>query len=197
MMLSRKNLGKVALLILAALSGVALGLGVREVMSKQAKSDASIYRDSVLANTDSNHSIPVVGDTLSDHCFESLEGDSIRLSELVAGSTYLIFVLPSCQECLDEIRMISEMTSDSIEASRFLFISTVNPRLLVDIRNSMGQHLTFLYDHRSKWRKEQGIEIIPFSLRIDGHRAVTGVVPGALLKDEVLEVLHQQRMTGA
>lgn len=191
MAISSRHLQKVAFLILAALGGVAVGLGVRELALEQSREDAAVLRNRLLSEIDTKGTVPKVGDTLPDHYFESLSGDTIRLGDLVKGASLLLVIAPSCDECIEEIIGVDRLAQSQYQASRFIFVSSANPRILSDVRNKFGSHLTFLYDHLAVWRQRHHIDLIPFGLKIDTKLVVTEVIAGQLGDERIKRFIEQ------
>ena len=89
-----------------------------------------------------------IGDTLPNHKFEVIGGDSVWLIDLLSKKCVLTLVLPGCHDCLLEAQELKAAISDSNDARHFIFATWENPRTFEDMKNETGLQSAFLYDHK-------------------------------------------------
>lgn len=132
-----------------------------------------------------------VGDTLTDHVFEYLDGDTITLSSIVHSVTLLSVIQPGCGACLYELDHLMSITLDSLDLSKFIFISSSNPRAVHEIVAEIGISSPFLYDHKGMWQEQYRIEDFPFNIVVDSNLKVQSVFVGTFEEGEIREMLLQ------
>ena len=76
-----------------------------------------------------------IGDTLPNHKFEVIGGDSAWLKDLLSKKCVLTVVLPECDDCLYEAQELKSALIDSNDARHFIFATWENPRTFEDMKN--------------------------------------------------------------
>jgi len=175
-------------LILPAIVGVAAyfaGNALGTYLSERKKSDYLTIRAERTAGVVGSHLQLGIGDTLPDALLEDLSSQSVRLSKVLAEKTYLVAVLPTCETCLEEMSAIARVQAEKKATGPFVFVSSANPRLLADLRDSLHLDNQFLYDHKGKFLEPFGIDIFPMFFVVGENRRIEEVVLGELLPEEI------------
>ena len=182
----------VILIILAGGLAYFAGNSLGDFLSKKKTADFLTNREQKTENILKEHVQLGVGDTLPDYAFETLDFDTVTFSECLSDNSILVAVHPSCKTCIEELSLISTIQIEHDKVGPFIFISSANPRLVQDLRDSLQLGNLFLYDHRGKFLSHFGIDIYPMVLKIDSNRQITEVILGSLLPEEIKEVLQEK-----
>jgi hypothetical protein len=182
---------------LALFLGIGAGLGIRAVWADIAERTFEREREEFTQGILHQMNSIEVGDTLPDFPFELLTGDTVLLSEVVRQPTLLTVIQPGCDDCVEEVRLISSSIDDSSQASHFLLVSSANPRILLDWQSHSHHALKFVYDHKGIWQRNNNIEAIPFSLLLSGDRVVLKVIAGMVTAGEITDILEERNSAGA
>lgn len=121
-----------------------------------------------------------IGDKLPDYSFETLAFEPIMLSSLIHDKTILFFIQPDCPSCIYDIAKLSSFVKTQRDASRFIIISSGNPRHLMDLRDDYSLTSTILYDHERGYSSIFGIFTYPFHIVIDKDMRVLEIIASPL-----------------
>jgi uncharacterized protein YneF (UPF0154 family) len=179
----------IILIILAGGIAYLAGSSLGGFLSKKKTADYLTSREQGTENILKEHVQFGVGDILPDYAFETLDFDTITFSECISDNSILVAVHPSCKTCIEEMSLISTIQSEHDTVGPFIFISSENPRIVQDLRDSLQLGNLFLYDHKGKFLSHFGIDVYPMVLKIDSNRQITEVILGSLLPEEIEEVL--------
>ena len=186
----RYKMGIITIIIaggLAYLTGHLLG----DILSKRKIASFLNQRKQRTENILKEHVQFGIGDTIPDYVFETLDYDTISFSKCLKDNTVLVAIHPGCETCVEEMSMISTLQLEYNETGPFVFISSANPRLLKDIRDSLKLDNLFLYDHKGKFLSHFGIDIYPMVLWVDDNKQITEIILGSLLPDEIEDALEK------
>lgn len=131
-----------------------------------------------------------IGDTLKDHLFEKLSGDSVMLKTLFHEKSVLIVVQPECPSCLDEIQELAKAIRSEEDAKYFTIISSDNPRILAEMQETYNVTVPVLYDHRRAYLSQYNIFTFPFNITIDKNAVVLDMMAGSMLAEDFREIIE-------
>ena len=131
-----------------------------------------------------------IGDTLKDHLFERLSGDSFMLKSLFHEKSLLIVVQPECQSCHDEIQELVKAIQSEEDAKYFAIISSDNPRILAEMQETYNVTVPILYDHRRAYLSQYNIFTFPFNITIDKNGVVLDMMAGPMLAEDFREIIE-------
>ncbi|MEW5995307.1 MAG: redoxin family protein, partial [Candidatus Zixiibacteriota bacterium] len=174
-----------------ALAAYIAGHSLGNYFSNKKTSQFLAERDRRTQSVLQSHIQLAVGNTLPEHAFETLEFDTVRLSTCLSENTILVAVHPDCQTCVDEMAAISRMQAENDRIGPFVFISSANPRILAELRDSLQLGNCFLYDHRKRFLSRFGIDTYPLFVTVDSNRRIKDIVLGSLLLEEIEEALDK------
>lgn len=126
-----------------------------------------------------------VGDTLLGHTFETLDLKNVALSELIDGTTLISIMDPECHSCLEELATVCSIAGEDFLRERMVLISEANPRLLVEVRDSLDLPSPILYDHRGQWIQHYRVTSLPFNLIVDSDLVIGQIIATQVTGDEV------------
>lgn len=132
-----------------------------------------------------------IGDVLSDHVFEDLSRRQISLRDLVRGTTLIVGISPTCPSCKYELADIERLATDDQSRARFLILSPENPRLLEDLRDSLGLTVATLYDHRSAFFDRLKIARYPINIVVDSALTIREITFGDLGPENIERFLER------
>jgi len=136
-----------------------------------------------------------IGDTLDDHLFERISGDSVWLKELFCEKSVIIVVIPSCEGCHDEINELQQALRNPYDSKFFIFVSWQDPRLLEEMQKEMDIESPFLYDQETAYFSQFDITTSPFNIIVNKDGVVLDMLAGKMLKDEFQEIIDYNRQT--
>ncbi len=136
-----------------------------------------------------------VGDTLPNHKFEAIGGDSVWLRDLLTKKCVLTVVLPGCEDCLYEAQELKAAITDSNDARHFIFATWDNPRTFEDMKKEYGLTSPFLYDHKRAFFSNYDITTFQFNITLNEHGVVLDMLSGAMLKDDFEEIIKYNKRT--
>lgn len=180
----------IILIVLAGILAYFAGNSLGGFLSKKKTADFLASREQKTEDILKEHVQLGAGDTIPDYSFETLDFDTVTFSECLSDNSILVAVHPTCKTCIEEMSLISAIQAEHNTNGPFIFISSANPRLVQDLRDSLQLSNLFLYDHRGKFLSHFGIDIYPMVLKIDSNRQITEVILGSLLPEEIKEVLQ-------
>ena len=131
-----------------------------------------------------------IGDTLKDHLFENLSGDSVMLKSLFHEKSVLIVVQPECPSCHYAIQELAKAIQSEDEAKYFAIVSWENPRLLIEMQETYNITVPFLYDHRKEYLSQYNIFTFPFNITIDKNGVVLDMLAGYMLAEDFREIIE-------
>ncbi len=134
-----------------------------------------------------------IGDTLLNHKFEVIGGDSVWLYDLLSKKCVLTIVLPGCEDCLYEAQELKAAITDSNDARHFIFATWENPRTFEDMKNENGLTSPFLYDHKRVYFSNYDITTFPFNITLDENGVVLDMLSGAMWKKDFGEIIEYTR----
>lgn len=122
---------------------------------------------------------------LPDFSFEDLSFNEVKLSTLISDNTIIFFISPDCHSCLEDIDNLQKTISGNKVWEQFIFISSGNPRKLIDLFNE-DNRLQVLYDHEGFYYQMVGISTYPTHVFIDAEMKILDLIPGPLSKNDLL-----------
>lgn len=131
-----------------------------------------------------------IGDTLKDHLFENLSGDSVMLKSLFHEKSILIVVQPQCPSCHHEIQELGKAIQSEEDAKYFAIISSDNPRILAEMQETYNVKVPILYDHRKAYLSQYNIFTFPFNITIDKNGVVLDMMAGSMLAEDFREIIE-------
>lgn len=140
-----------------------------------------------------------IGDTLNNHIFEVLSGDSVMLKSLFHEKSVLIVVQPGCPSCLEEIQELAKAIRSEEDTKYFAIISSDNPRILAEMQETYNVTVPILYDHRRVYLSQYNIFTFPFNITIDKNGVVLDMMAGSMLAEDFREIIeyNQKRQAGS
>lgn len=188
----KQRLGTLPTVLLAAGLAVVLGVAsatmIRAYLDNARQSERSRLRSAVSHSPNSISALRT-GDTLSDHVFEDLNEQPVRLSDLVIGNMLISVVMPTCESCLDEMLYFRDQIEKPDDYHHLVFITSANPRFMRNIKEETGMAATFLYDHRAEHLSGYFVEAYPLNIIIDSNMVVLEVFGGGLTQTDLEKVL--------
>ncbi len=136
-----------------------------------------------------------IGDTLPNHKFEVIGGDSVWLKDLLTKKCVLTVVLPGCEDCLYEAQQLKAAISDSNDARHFIFVTWDNPRTFEDMKKEYGLTSPFLYGHKRAFFSQYDITTFPFNITLDENGVVLDMLSGAMWKDDFQEIIEYNKLS--
>jgi len=177
-------------ILVAGALGVALGAGVRHILQTKAQQKVRSERLALSAARLGETSPLQVGDSLLDHTFESVDGDTVSLHSAIASSTYLMIIHPDCSSCIDELQRLKLKNPSKAACSRIVFVSYGNPRILKDVWETIELEFPLLYDHRAQWCTTHEISDFPLAIKLSDGLFIEGVFIGGLLDEEITALFN-------
>ena len=138
-----------------------------------------------------------IGDTLPNHKFEVIGGDSAWLYDLLTEKCVLTVILPGCEDCLYEAQELKAAITDSNDARHFIFATWDNPRTFEDMKNEYGLTSPFLYDHKRAFFSNYDINTYPFNITLDENGVVLDMLSGSMWKDDFREIIEFNKQSAA
>ncbi len=130
-----------------------------------------------------------VGDKLPDFAFENLAFESVMLRPLVQDTTILSFIQPGCPSCIQDMERLSSIVKTKESASRFIIISSGNPRHLMDLRDDYSLLSPILYDHEKGYSSIFSVFTYPFHIVIDKEMQVLEIIASQLEVEDINRLL--------
>jgi peroxiredoxin len=138
-----------------------------------------------------------IGDTLPNHKFEVIGGDSVWLKDLLSKKCVLTIMLPGCEDCLYEAQELKAAITDSNDARHFIFATWENPRTFEDMKNENNLASPFLYDHKRAYFSNYDITTFPFNITLDENGVVLDMLSGSMWKEDFREIIEFNKRAGA
>lgn len=184
--MSFKKAGLVVLLIVSVVSlAYIIGVEGAQYYSKiKSKEKREIRKEQILKKSNLE-----LGGQLPDYGFEDLAFKEVKLSTLISGNTIIFFISPDCHSCLEDIEHLQKTITDKDIWNHFIFISSGNPRKLIDLFNE-DNRLQILYDHEGFYYQMVGIETYPTHVLIDDQMKIKNLIPGPLSDTDYKEFLN-------
>jgi len=182
----------ISILVLA----IAIFLGTRAgnyFGEKQKLNDREQFSQQFLAKMEHLN----IGDTLPNHKFELIGGDSAWLKDLLSKKCVLTIMLPGCQDCLYEAQELKAAITDSSDARHFIFATWENPRTFEDMKNENNLASPFLYDHKRAYFSNYDITTFPFNITLDENGVVLDMLSGAMWKEDFQEIIEFNKLAVA
>jgi peroxiredoxin len=181
-----KKLYKVFISFLLIAIAAAIGSQAGKYFGKRENSKKKqVFAEQIISNmSDLN-----IGDTLPNHMFETIEGDSVWLYQLLSKRCVLIVSIPQCDDCYLEAEQLKSAKLDSVEQKKFIFVTWENPKLLDDVKKKLGLESLFLYDHKKEYFSQFDITVYPFNITLDENGVVLDLLAGSMLKEDFLEII--------
>jgi len=132
-----------------------------------------------------------IGGKLPDHVFEDLEGNEIRLSDLIADRTVVCFFDIGCGGCLLELEEMQSALEDSLHR-RFILISHDDRVDLQEARDDYSIKAPILWDQNSFYARNLKIASRPFNVGVDSTLTIGWIVIGKMSRDELREIISDQ-----
>lgn len=127
-----------------------------------------------------------IGDKLPDFQFENLDFESVSLSSVIKGKTVLAIIDPNCHSCIEDIEILIKTAKTDEAFSRFVFISSGNPRYLMDLRDEYNLKSPILYDHERMLMNQFQIKMFPFHIVINKDMIIEEVIAGKMVEDDII-----------
>jgi len=134
-----------------------------------------------------------IGDTLENHKFEVLGGDSVWLKDLLSERCVLTVVLPECNDCITEAQELKFAIKDSSDSRHFIFATWDNPRIFEEMKKETGLVTRFLYDHRRAYFSKYDISTFPFNITLNEKGVVLDMLSGPMLKEDFEEIINYNK----
>ncbi|MGH9878907.1 MAG: peroxiredoxin family protein [Nitrososphaerales archaeon] len=138
-----------------------------------------------------------ISDTLPNHKFEVIGGDSVWLKDLLSDKCVLTVMLPDCHECLVEAQELKSAISSPDDAKYFIFVTWENPRTFEDMKVENGLTSPFLYDHKGGYFSKYDIHTFPFNITLDSQGVVLDMLSGAMWKEDFQKIIESNKLIGA
>lgn len=184
--MSFKKAGLVVLLVTAVVSlAYIIGVEGAQYYSKSQKyQKKKLLTEQILekSNLEINGQLP-------DFSFEDLSFNEVKLSTLISDNSIIFFISPDCHSCLEDIEHLQKTITDDNIWNRFIFISSGNPRKLIDLYNE-DNRLQILYDHEGFYYQMVGIETYPTHVLIDAQMRIKNLIPGPLSDTDYKKFLN-------
>ncbi len=136
-----------------------------------------------------------IGDTLPNHKFEVIGGDSVWLKDLLSDKCVLIVSIPQCHECVLEAQELQSAITDESDSKHFIFATWENPKLLEDIKKENNLYSPFLYDHKRAYFSQFDISTYPFNITLDKNGVVLDMLAGAMWKNDFEEIIEYNKLS--
>lgn len=129
-----------------------------------------------------------IGGKLRDHIFENLEGDEVRLSDLITDRTIVCFFDVDCGSCLYELKEMQSALEDSLHG-RVILISHDDRLNLREARAAYDIRVPILWDQNSSYAQNLKIQVRPFNVVVDSTLTIRWIVMGQLTDSEFRDVM--------
>jgi peroxiredoxin len=169
----------------AAFLGSKVGDAVNQRKLKKFEATRQKVNESILSKMENVEA----GNRIADCYFEDLNRNSLRLSDVIAGRTAIIFMEPDCPACIQEIEEIRRVIKDFSEYRHFVFVSSVNPLHLIDLRDEYNIPSPILYDHKDVFSSRFKVYTYPFNMIVNERLEVEEVIPGRLSEGKIKEIM--------
>ena len=179
----KKHIVAFCAILLTAITAYGLGVLYTETVFKPKK----LKSRAILTNAIKQKIGLEIGDTIVDSDFETLDFKKIRLGDVLQDTTLLIFFEPECYVCIEDIENLIDSHSNSI-VKNVIFISSGNPRLIMDIRDDYDLKYTILYDHEGYYTSNLGITSYPFHLVVNNKYTISEIIAGKLISDDIKRI---------
>jgi len=126
-----------------------------------------------------------VGDTLPNHAFEDIDGNVIRLLDLVDKYAVICYVMLDCEACLEEIYLTANAAGTPDEQRHFIFISDGNAVHFQRIRAKTESASRFLFDQGGRFREALQLYSFPFNIMVDDDLTIRVLRSGILSVGDV------------
>ncbi len=136
-----------------------------------------------------------IGDTLPDHVFQDIEGNPMKLSEVLSRWSVLSLFDLGCEACLEEIEHIQATVSNESEARYFVLIASGAPASLTELRRQYDLDCPILCDEDHQFFSWLNVMGIPFNMIVNRDRVIERVVSGSLTREELREVIKDNKGT--
>lgn len=172
-----KKIG-VAILVFAAVIAVAVIVGT-EAGNFYNERRAIEQRDDLTAAKLRQMQTLEIGGKLQDHTFENLEGEDVRLSDLITNRTIVCFFDIACGACLMELEEMQAALGDSLR--RHVILISHDDRVdLQEARRAYNIEAPILWDQDSFYALNLKITTRPFNVMIDSTLTIREIVIGML-----------------
>lgn len=129
-----------------------------------------------------------IGGKLTDHTFENLEGDDVRLSDLVTGRTIVCFFDIDCGGCLLELEEMQAALDDSLR--RHVILISHDDRVdLMEARAVYNIEAVILWDQDAFYSRNMKVQVRPFNVVVDSALTIRKIVAGKLTGSEFREFM--------
>lgn len=129
-----------------------------------------------------------IGGKLVDHTFENLEGDDVRLSDLITDRTIVCFFDVDCGGCLFELEEMQTALADSLRR-HVILISRDDRVKLQEARAAYNIKAPILWDQDAFYARNLKIQVRPFNVMIDSTLTIRKIVAGKLTGSEFREFM--------
>ncbi len=166
----------IGVVIVLGLSGIAFWGGTE---AKRLLGKSPMNRQELTTQVLSMMNSIKIGDTLPDYqFFKTLENETVKLSDLVTGPTWLIFMLPDCDECIEELNALQPVFTDPTKKTKAIFISNAKPLELIDVRQRYTITAAILHDSNAVYTTGINVSAFPFNILVNNKLQIVDMVAG-------------------
>lgn len=176
-------------LALAVIAGVGMGFVVRNNLADRRiealESSRVEFRDRVIQGMNSIR----IGDQLQNAAFDQLNGASIHLADLVKGRTVISVIDIECATCIEEIRLVANISNDDMGETQFLFITSSGEAALEGLVPYFRENRKCVIDRGGSWQRQMRIENYPFIMVVDKDRRILEIETTGLSSEQLRKLL--------
>ncbi len=165
---------------------IAIGLIVGDQIGKfrAAEKRSARRRLATIAALDRMQSIEI-GGIFPDRHLETLDGDYVWLSELIADTSLISFFASACDACLTDISNAELVCEGNHNLTNVILISRESISRLQQVKEDYGLTCAILYDHKGELAAELRVDNYPFNVIIDSAMTICRVVSGVIPANEL------------
>ena len=133
--------------------------------------------------------------TMPDHVFTTVDGDTVKLYDLLQKKTVITFISATCPNCLDEINILSRLAKSREASAAFIFISGSDPKALRLVRDSYGLLSPVLCDREDVYGlKFFDFFVFPFTIIVDKDAKIEDIMVDGLMDDEMTDIIKANKI---
>ncbi len=170
---------------------IAIGLIVGDQIGKfrAAEKRSARRRLATIAALDRMQSIEI-GGIFPDRHLETLDGDYVWLSELIADTSLISFFASACDACLTEIANAASVCDENQKLDNVILISAESISRLRSVRDEYSLFNTVLYDYGGEFSRELKIHNFPFNIIVDSEMTICQVFSGVIPPTELENIVR-------
>ena len=179
-----------AVIMIMAVIGYALGsYGAEWVRESRFQTERKEKTEAVLARMEE---FVRIGNRLPDHEFHDINGNSVRLREIIKSQTVIAYLRNPCGNCRNELFHLNRATAEAGDQSFFVLISDSESDMLMRLKREFDLTGVILRDTGSIYRKKLGIFTFPFNIIVDDSLIIKDLIAGYIRSDEFRAIMENK-----